>query len=254
MDIREIAVAAIEELVAWHTVGIIGDAGPGHGSGIGTGTAASWRGLNLILTASHVVERSDPYNLEFLFRPPGNIERTSTDQPGSALTDGLVFAQKVKILGVRVSTADDLAALPVSSEIAALHNVGFYALDSRDAVPSNRTRVVFTGFPAALGERVARSGLVVAHRNIAHQTVVGQPSFDDFDPKRNFACDYTFGDGPVEPMGISGAGVWFDRGSDELVWRAKLGFAGVLTAYHRKRGIVEGIRAEVVRDFLDSLL
>lgn len=253
MDIREIAVAAVEELVAWHTVGIVGDAGSGPGSGIGTGTAVSRRGLNLILTAKHVVESSPPEALKFLFRPPGNIERASIELPQSPLTGGLLFTQNIEITKLKLSETDDLAALYVSPQIADVHNVRFHHLDSDGVAPSAGTRIMFTGFPAALAQQVAGTGRA-AFRSIAYQTILEQDAFDDFDPERNFASDYTFGKKPVEPMGFSGGAAWFDSGTDAMVWTAGLGFAGVLTAYHRKKQIIEGIRVEVVREFLSSLV
>src|SRR5579864_2163523 len=74
---------------------------------------------------------------------------------------------------------------------------------------------LFTGFPAALAQSVAGRGPVY-NRAIACQTILEQPPFDGFDPHRNFACDYTFGQGPIEPMGFSGSGVWFDL--DQMIW------------------------------------
>jgi len=251
--IRDFAVNAFDEVVSWHTVGIVGDDGRGPGSGIGAGTAVSWRGRTVILTARHVVERSTTAELEFLLRPPGNIGRDSVYEPESVLTGGIVFKQKLTISDMRLSETDDLAALFVPPGIAESYNVRFHELDSDDAVPSGGSVIMFTGFPAALAQRVNGAGRA-ACRSIAYQRILDQPAFGEFDPKRHFACDYTYGEGPVEPQGHSGAGAWFDRGNDAQVWTVQLGFAGVLTAYHRQRGLLEGVRVEIVREFMDSIV
>lgn len=45
---------AIEEAVAWHTVGIVAD----ESQSIGTGSAVLWHEHPLIITARHVIEDS----------------------------------------------------------------------------------------------------------------------------------------------------------------------------------------------------
>src|SRR2546425_1056648 len=49
------AADAIEEAVAWHTVGIVTGSGERKWQGIGTGAAVRWRGGHYILTAEHVL-------------------------------------------------------------------------------------------------------------------------------------------------------------------------------------------------------
>jgi hypothetical protein len=188
-----------------------------------------------------------------LFRPPGSIERASIEVPQSPLTGGIVFTQNIEITGIELSKTDDLAAVCVSPQVAEVHNVRFHELDPGGVEPSAGTRIMFTGFPVALAQRVAGTG-PAAYRSIAYQTILEQDAFDDFDPERNFASDYTFGQKPLEPMGFSGAAAWFYCETDAMVWTVKLGFAGVLTAYHRKKQILEGVRVGVVREFLNSLL
>src|SRR5713226_6174556 len=67
---------AIEEAVAWHTVGIVGD----DGQSIGTGTAILWRKSPLILTARHVVENSPDDDIWFYFRAEGTMKRSPIDE------------------------------------------------------------------------------------------------------------------------------------------------------------------------------
>lgn len=174
------------------------------------------------------------------------------EDPQSPLDDGFLFTQMIEISEVKLSETDDLAAVCLSPEVPESQNVRFHALDSVGETPHAGTRIMFTGFPAALSQNMAGSGRA-AFRSIGYQTVLQQEAFGDFDPERHFASDYTFGRLPVEPMGFSGAAAWFDIGADALVWTVKLGFAGVLTSYHRKKRIVEGVRVDVVRDFLGSI-
>src|SRR5262249_41373433 len=62
---------AIEEAIAWHTVGIV----PKNRPEIGTGTAIAWSGRNLIVTAKNVVSSVSASDLWFLFRPPDRLTR-----------------------------------------------------------------------------------------------------------------------------------------------------------------------------------
>jgi len=252
MDIREFAVEAIEELIAWHTVGIVGDSGNGPGTGIGTGTAISWCEHTGFLTAKHVVEKIRRADLCFFFRAPGDLVRAHLGDP-NPLSAGMFAKARVEVSSILFSETHDLAILMVPRHIDEQHSVRFFELDTTATTPPPGTTIAFSGFPAALAERVPAGGLA-AFRSVAYQQILDQPTFNDFDPRDNFAASYTFGQPPVDPGGFSGAAAWFDAGTEEQFWRASLGFSGVLTAYHRKKGIVEGVRAEAVRSFLASVI
>src|SRR5437660_108645 len=73
---RDKAADAIEEAIAWHTVGIV----PGNRPDIGTGTALAWNSRNLIVTAKHVVKGLSVSDLWFLFRPPDKLTRKEARQ------------------------------------------------------------------------------------------------------------------------------------------------------------------------------
>src|SRR5262252_4729005 len=68
---------AIEEAVAWHTVGIIAD----EGQSIGTGSAILWRNHPLILTARHVIETSPDSDLWFHFRDACTMQLSGRGAP-----------------------------------------------------------------------------------------------------------------------------------------------------------------------------
>src|SRR5260370_13263114 len=63
---------AIEEAVAWHTVGIVAE----DGQSIGTGSAILWRQRPLILTAGHLIRGSPGCHTWFFFCPQETIKRS----------------------------------------------------------------------------------------------------------------------------------------------------------------------------------
>ncbi|PYT78208.1 MAG: hypothetical protein DMG42_01180 [Acidobacteria bacterium] len=67
---------AIEEAVAWHTIGIVAD----EGQSIGTGSAILWRQRPLIITARHVIEDSPDSGIWFYFRDEGTMKRSPIDE------------------------------------------------------------------------------------------------------------------------------------------------------------------------------
>ena len=123
IDIREFAGDAAEERIASHTVGIVCTSGGLPQTGIGTGTAISYRGNHGILTARHVIETTAPEDLYFFFRKPGSMIRAELEDFGGPTA--LLPRVKIQIKNIHKSTSDDLALLEVSGGLPDKHNCRF---------------------------------------------------------------------------------------------------------------------------------
>ena len=78
---------AFIERIAWYTVGIVNllvDVDyqkKTMADGLGTGTACTWKGHRLILTAEHVIAKAEPKDLAFLLRVDEAINWEGTGKP-----------------------------------------------------------------------------------------------------------------------------------------------------------------------------
>jgi hypothetical protein len=78
---------AFIERIAWYSVGVVNLlADVDHQNKtmadvLGTGTACTWKGRSLILTAEHVVAKAEPDNLAFLLRVDDAIKWEGTGSP-----------------------------------------------------------------------------------------------------------------------------------------------------------------------------
>src|SRR5229473_3299376 len=113
---------AIEEAVAWHTVGIVAE----QGQAVGTGSAILWRQRPLILTAWHVIESSPDDDSWFYFRDEGTMKRSPIDELPNRRDVEYKAKVRIKIVGQCCSENADLAALEVQRSIEDEHPVRFF--------------------------------------------------------------------------------------------------------------------------------
>jgi len=101
---------AIEEAVAWHTVGIVAE----DGQAVGTGSAILWRQRPLILTAWHVIESSPDDDSWFYFRDEGTMKRSPIDELPNRRDVEYKAKVRIKMVGRCCSKNADL---PFSDEV-----------------------------------------------------------------------------------------------------------------------------------------
>lgn len=237
---------AIEEAVAWHTVGIVAD----DGQSIGTGTAILWRQRALILTACHVIESSPDDDIWFYFKHEGTLRRSPIHELSHQR--GIKYKSKVRIAIVaRRSTEDvDLAALEVQKSIEHEHSVRFFQLTEDAATPSAGTIVTMRGYPSGQARAVGLSS-AAAFAMLQWSRIQEKPRFEPFDPTAEFLTPFAAAKQGMHARGFSGAGVWFDRPTVG-VWHPNLGLAGVCTAYFPRRKLLSILRIELVTRFLSE--
>ena len=69
---------------------------------IGTGTACTFKGHKLILTAEHVIRKAEPADLKFLLRVEDAIDGESNGRTGFASSVSLPIKQIVSLRGKRL--------------------------------------------------------------------------------------------------------------------------------------------------------
>src|SRR5262249_1056049 len=181
---------AVEEQIAWHTVGVVHGSGNEKWQGIATGCAIHWNGHFLILTADHVVRDTDPKDLRFFFRAPGTLDRAQREeilQAKGVATNQLLPFGKIQIGNVIQSRKFDLAAIPVNPRIEDRKLIQFFKLASGGNTPIQGSPLVIMGFPFDISRLTTNDERVVF--SSFEWTEVGriQTNLDSkFDPDHHF--------------------------------------------------------------------
>lgn len=168
---------AIEEAVAWHTVGIVAD----DGQSIGTGSAILWRQRALILTAHHVIESSPDDDAWFYFRDEGTMKRAPIQDLPNRRDVEYRPKVRIKIAGRHSSKDVDLATLEVQKSIEGEHSVRFFELTEESVTPAPGTIITMRGYPSDL-KRVVAPGTAASFPVIQWSRIQDKPHFAPFDP------------------------------------------------------------------------
>ncbi len=237
---------AIEEAVAWHTVGIVVE----HSKSIGTGTAILWRQRSLILTAGHVIKSSPDDDIWFYFRDEGTIKRSPIDELSNRRDVEYRAKVGIEIVDRCYSENADLAALEVQRSIEDEHPVRFFDLPEDSATPTPGTIISMRGYPFDLS-RVVLRGSRAAFAMLQWSRIQETPRLHRFDPATEFLTRFVAADQGKHAPGFSGAGAWFGK-SASVVWLPRLGLAGVCTDYYRRLKLLSLLRIEQVTRFLNE--
>ena len=235
---------AIEEAVAWHTVGIVVE----HSKSIGTGTAILWRRRPVILTARHVVEGSPNDDIWFYFRDEGTMKRSPIDELPKRRDVEYKAKVRMKIVVRCGAENSDLAALEVERSIGDEHPVRFFDLAEDSTTPPSGTIISMRGYPFDLS-RVVSPGIRAAFAMLQWSRIQETPRLHRFDPASEFLTRFVAADQGKHAPGFSGAGAWFEKSAGG-VWLPRLGLAGVCTHYYRRPKLLSLLRIEQVTRFL----
>jgi hypothetical protein len=83
-------------------------------------------------------------------------------------------------------------------------------------------------------------------------TFATRSNFQQFDANRHYLFSYDLAGQGKHPRGISGAAVWVQSSKSDIVWTAKLDFAGVCTSCYRNGTIEQVVNGSVVHQFLSE--
>jgi len=248
-EINEIAVNAFDELIAWHTVGVVASRHGKEGAGIGTGACVLWRGQTLILTAFHNIEGTPNDKIWFFFRPEGTLQRCVTGRIPPTLQRGeLYFRESIAVSGIKTDPELDLAAIEVPISVQDRYRTKFYKIDSVSATPAAGAHVMLRGYPSALSQRVGAN--LAASANHEYTSIVSDRPSGYADSQDSFFMPWN--SESWDPLGFSGAGVWFQNNDVDpsSLWRANPALVGIATSYYRASNLMMAVRIETVLQFL----
>src|SRR5262249_10675890 len=140
---------AVEEQVAWHTVGIVSGSGDQKWQGIGTGCAIVWNERHFIVTADHVIRDTDPRDLRFFFRA-GKLNRTERNELlglKGVPTKALLSFREIEIGEIFRLPEFDIAAIPVNRHLESEKIVQFFPLNEGGQTPPQGACILIMGFP-----------------------------------------------------------------------------------------------------------
>lgn len=238
---------SMEEVVAWHTVGIVCDGG----RGIATGIAIVWRDHYLILTAYHVIQGNRPGDFSLMFRPQGSLIHAEPSEMPGRRDVALLPRQHVSVTRIQFNVNLDLGFLEVSPDLAAHHRVRFFKLDSSDEAPSVGSTVVVRGYPSDIASPTGEGDRLVFASGFPGQ-VADKPRPHRFDPGREFLLKFPLAEAGKHARGFSGAGAWFQK-DPTAVWHPNLRLAGVCTHYYARSGLLSFVKSQFVLRFLRSV-
>ena len=259
---------AFAEKAVWHTVGIINQRHDVCESEriisdvIGTGSACSWKGRKLILTAKHVVDKAERTGLRFLLRAGDAIDWDMTGRTEVIESVSLPIERIVRW------REGDLAAIVLRSGELDESRVQFCELPkmlARDETVSTDGGVLLIGHPLDQFKKVSevkQGGMLVeilaSVPNMLMGEVVVKPDralSSEYDPERDILVRFAPNTRGLKPHGYSGAGVWCDPAVNRgILWAATPLLLGVQTHAYLDSGLLCAVRATVVRQFLEQFL
>lgn len=252
---QEHAKQAIEEFVCSHICGVGMRPSGTQVPGVGTATAIRWKRQTFLLTADHVVKDVPNENLEFVFRPPGTLERSIWWQSTPPRPAKYLRARQIKIVRRYRSLKDDLAALEVGRELED-HVRFFDLLPESKVVRPTGSSICTIGVPFDSLVRLA-PGAIAFSVTVHWGELVGpgRRLLDGFKPRKHLLLEFPPADEGRHPGGFSGAGAWYQAPSAEppVVWSFRPVLAGIITHFYPTPKVLRISRIESVIAFLRTI-
>jgi hypothetical protein len=256
---------ALIERIAWYSVGVVNllaDVDLDNktmADGLGTGTACTWEGHNLILTAEHVVDKAEPRNLAFLLRVNDAINWEGMGKPEEVVPRVSLPVERI----VRFKE-HDLAAIVLRADELTGFRMQFCELPKQLATSRTLKRegsLILLGYPTDRIFTVANTKTASAEVNyhavrptILTGTIAKPPSralSSQYDPERDVLINYEPNDPKMKPYGFSGAAVWKDCVERSgQVWTADPIIFGVQTSWFMASRLLQAVGAPAIKKFL----
>jgi hypothetical protein len=258
---------AFIERIAWYSVGIVNLlADVNHkerrmSDVLGTGTACTWKGHSLILTAEHVVAKTEPSNLAFLLRVDDAINWEGMGKP-----EKVISRVSLPVESIVQCKENDLAAIVLRADELTSFNMQFCDLPKQ--LHKSRTvkrdgALIFLGHPVDQAFAVsevktanAEASYFAVRPTIPTGTIANPPSkalSSRYDPERDVLVNYVPSDPKMKPHGFSGAAAWCDRvGRTGHVWTADPMIFGVQTSAFMASRLLQVVGAPAIKEFLEE--
>jgi hypothetical protein len=258
--IEDHAGEAIEEAIAYSTIGIASE----DGTTLGTGVAIRYKGYNLIVTARHVLESVDLDTSWLFSRSHDPLARAAEkDLPALPAKRSRIKIPSTQIL-ISKSADDDLAVLFVDASCLTRQNVRFHELDDTRNTPEPGISIVIMGYPGEIvvSPREGPTGLAGYEilLNVEWRFVV-EPviGLSGFNPTKHFLVDFsedTHSKGFVaHPAGMSGSGIWtYSAFEQDNVWYStNMLLVGIQSSWYRQSRLIKGVRIGRLLHLLQAL-
>jgi len=258
---------AFIERIAWYSVGVVNLlADVDHqkktmADGLGTGTACTWKGQSLILTAEHVVDKAEPDDLAFLLRVGDAI-----NWEGTGKAEEVVPRVSLPVERIVRCKEHDLAAIVLRADNLTGFRMQFCDLPKHLA-KSRRTKregsLVLLGYPTDRIFDISKTKTANAEANyhavrptILTGTIAKPPSkalSSRYDPKRDVLVHYAPEYPKMKPHGFSGAAAWSERAEKSgPLWTADPMIFGILTHAFMTSKLLLVVGAPTIKKFLEE--
>jgi hypothetical protein len=259
---------AFVERITWYSLGIIAiDADVSHehrlrADAVGSGTACTWKGHSLILTAEHVIADTQPDRLAFLLRVDDALNWEGMGKPAK-----VVQRVPLPIETIVRDKKNDLAAIVLRSELPTNPRMQFCELPKqlkRSRKVRSKGSLILHGFPKdqqyAISERKISNASIrqlVAQPIILPVTIAGHPSkplSSHYDPDRDVLVHYEPPrDLNMKPHGFSGAAVWCQRSRQSgPIWTPCPMMFGLQTRAYMTSKLLQIVDALTIKNFLEE--
>jgi hypothetical protein len=258
---------AFIERIAWYTVGIVNllvDVDyqkKTMADGLGTGTACTWKGHNLILTAEHVIAKAEPNNLAFLLRVDEAINWEGMGKP-----EKVVERVSLPVERIVRCMEHDLAAIVLRTKELTPFRMQFCELPghlSKRRTAKRKGSLILLGFPtdrifdvSKIKTANAEAYYHAARPTILTGTIAKPPAkavSSRYRPKRDVLIHYTPEDPKMEPWGFSGAAAWSERAERSgPLWTAEPMMFGVLTHAFMTSKLLLVVGGPTIKKFLEE--
>jgi hypothetical protein len=256
---------AFIERIAWYSVGIVNLLAAVDykerrmADDFGTGTACTWKGHNLILTAEHVIAKAEPNDLAFLLRVDDAINWEGTGKPEKVIERVSLPVERI----VRCME-HDLAAIVLRTKELAPFRMQFCELPkhlSKRRTAKRKGSLIILGFPKDQIFTVSKTKTAnaEAHYHAARPTILKgtiakpptKPLSSRYRPKRDVLVHYTPDDPKMEPYGFSGAAAWSERAERSgPVWSSEPTVFGVQTDAFMTSKLLLVVGGPTIKKFL----
>ncbi len=258
---------AFIERIAWYSVGVVNlladvdRQNKTMADGLGTGTACTWKGHSLILTAEHVVDKAEPCNLAFLLRVDDAINWEGMGKP-----EEVVPRVSLPVESIVRCKEHDLAAIVLRANDLTSFRMQLCELPKQLATSRTLRRegsLILLGYPTDRIFTVAKTKTANAESNyhavrptILTGTIADPPSkalSSRYDPERDVLVNYEPNDPKMKPYGFSGAAAWSERAERSgPVWTADPMIFGVQTSAFMTSRLLQLVGAPAIKEFLQE--
>jgi hypothetical protein len=259
---------AFVERITWYSLGIIAmdaDVSYEHrlrADAVGSGTACTWKGQKLILTAEHVIGDAQPDRLAFLLRVDDALNWEGTGKPAK-----VVQRVQLPIETIIRDKKNDLAVAVLRAKLLTHSRMQFCELPrqlKRSRTVRGKGSLILHGFPKdqqyAISESKTSNASIrqfVAQPIILPVTIAGHPSkplSSHYDPDRDVLVHYEPPrDLNMKPHGFSGAAVWCQRSRQSgPIWTPCPMMFGLQTRAYMTSKLLQIVDALTIKNFLEE--